>query len=262
MLSPESTVGEFLFTTVTTIAKREEEIWPRLIDPSDRDAIHDFRVEIRKLRAVLGGCASLIEKEWIGNLRSQLKVADEIISPLRNAHVLTDRFNAYPESIVSSNSALCVRLETMLSEAEETFQNKLNSQQFTAFLAIIDLTKGVSIPALNPDEHIYKHLKKFNKQQWNSLTRKILNTKNHQLHQIRIKAKKVRYLAEASLPVMGHHIEKEAKMAKQIQTLLGEFQDSAMMTQLATNPYLLEIEKGEIERIEITWEQLAHKVLN
>ena len=262
MLSPESTVGEFLFTTVNTIAKREEEIWPRLIDPSDRDAIHDCRVEIRKLRAVLGGCTSLIEKEWIRNLRSQLKAADEIISPLRNAHVLTDRFNGYPESIVNSNFALCVRLEKMLSEAEATFQNKLNSQQFTAFLAIIDLTKGGSIPALNPDELVFKHLKKFNKQQWNSLTRKILNTKKHQLHQSRIKAKKVRYLAEASIPILGERIEKQARLANQIQTLLGDLQDSTMMTQIATSPYLLEIERREVERIEITWEQLARKVLN
>ena len=262
MLSPESTVSEFLFTSVTSMAKREKEILPRLVDPTDRDAIHDFRVEIRKLRSVLGSCSSLFEKEWIGNLRSQLKAMDEIISPVRDAQVLIDRFNDYPESIVSSNFALRVRLEKMLGEAEATFKNHLNSQQFTSFFEMIDFAESSSIPILMSDELIYKHLKKFNKEQWKSLTRKILDSKNHQLHQIRIKAKKVRYLAEASIPVLGNRIEKQAILANQIQNLLGELQDSTMMTQIATSPYLLEIERREVERIEITWEQLARKVLN
>ena len=262
MLSPESTVAEFLLVTVTKMANREKEILPRLDDPSDRDAIHDFRVEIRKLRSVLGSCSSLIETEWLSNFRSQLKTMDEIISPVRDAHVLLDRFNSYPESIVSSNYALCVRLETMASEAEANFKNNLNSQQFTAFLATIDLADSESIPIPKADEPIYKYLKEFNKEQWKSMTRKIRNSKEHQFHQIRIKSKKVRYLAEASIPILGNRLEKHAVLANQIQILLGELQDSTMMTQIATSPYLLEIERREVERIEITWEQLARKVLN
>ena len=262
MVSPESTVGEFLFTTITGMAERGKEIFPRLANSGDRDAIHDFRVEIRKLRSILGSCSPLMEKRWLRNLRSQLKAADEIISPLRDAHVLIDRFNSYPESIVSNNFALFVRLETLLGEAEAIFHSNLNSQEFTAFLAILDLADSGSIPTPKADELAYKHLKKFNKEQWNSLTRKILNSKDHQFHQIRIKSKKVRYLAEASIPILGERIEKQARFANQIQTLLGELQDSTMMTQLASSPYLLEIERREVERIEITWEQLARKVLN
>ena len=262
MLSPESTIGEFLFTTITGMAERGKEIFPRLAGSGDRDAIHDFRVEIRKLRSILGSCSPLIEKKWLRNLRSQLKAADEIISPIRDAHVLIDRFNSYPESVISSNYALCIRLETMLSEAEVTFQQNLISQHFASTLEILDLADSGFIPAQKADELIYKDLKRFNKEQWKSLTRKIQNSKAHQFHQIRIKSKKVRYLAEASIPVLGEGIGKQAHLANQIQTLLGELQDSTMMTHMASSPYLLEIERREVERIEITWEQLARKVLN
>ena len=150
----------------------------------------------------------------------------------------------------------------MASEAEANFKNNLNSQQFTAFLATIDPADSESIPIPKADEPIYKYLKEFNKEQWKSMTRKIRNLKEHQFHQIRIKSKKVRYLAEASIPILGNRLEKHAVLANQIQILLGELQDSTMMTQIATSPYLLEIERREVERIEITWEQLARKVLN
>lgn len=262
MLSSESTVGEFMFTTVTNMAKRETQILPRLTEIQDASAVHDFRVEIRKLRSIFGSCSPLFETKWLKSFRSELKAIDNMISPLRDAHVLFDRFNNYPDTLTSNNYALFVTLESVLNEAHIAFQTDVHSQQFNAFLSDVELTNPKEIPTLKSNDSIHEYLAEFNREQWKSLKTKVRKAKPHQLHQVRIKAKKVRYLAEACVPVLGQKIERRAHIANKIQTLLGELQDSRMMIGVASTPDILEHEKREIDRIEITWEQLAHKVLS
>ena len=262
MISSESTVSEFIFTTIANMANREAQILPRLADLEDATAIHDFRVEIRKLRSILGSCSPLVKPRWLKNFRSELKAIDKMISPLRDAHVLFDRFNSYPDTITSNNYALYLALESGLHGANATFQTQVHSLQFNAFLTNIELTDSKAIPTLKSNEPIISFLEQFNQEQWKSLRKKVHDSKTHQLHQVRIKAKKVRYIAEASIPVMGQKIEKQAHFANKIQTLLGELQDARMMIELASTSDILNFEKREIERIETMWEQLAHKVLN
>ena len=259
MLNRKSTVGEFLFSTVSNMAKRELEIVPRLSDPSDRAAVHDFRVEIRRLRSILGSCETLLETEWFNNFRSQLKAIDEVISPVRNAQVLFDRFNNYPDVIVNNNEALYVSLQTMVSEAEATFTTKSQTPEFKEFLRVIKPADSGAIAVLDPDESIYKFLKSKNKEQWKSLRRAALKAHPNELHRVRIKAKKVRYLGEASIPILGSRIQGRAQTAQRIQTLLGELQDSTMMSELVTSADILEYEKEQVKQIRSEWSELVRR---
>jgi CHAD domain-containing protein len=46
------------------------------------------------------------------------------------------------------------------------------------------------------------------------------------LHQVRIRAKRLRYAAETSMPVIGNPAERTAKAAESLQDTLGELRDS------------------------------------
>ena len=261
MPSSQSTVNEFIFATVTNMANREAALLPRLADPDDASAVHDFRVEIRKLRSILGSCSPLIKSNWLKRFRSQLKEIDTQISPLRDAHVIFNRFNGYPDSVTSNNYALYVALESRLNQAQIAFQAHVHSTEFNTFLTNIDLANPKEIHTKKSEELVYAYLEKFNRDQWRSLKTKVRNSKTLELHKVRIKAKKVRYLAEASIPVLGQKMEKRAHIANQIQTLLGELQDSKMMIEIASTSDILKLEKHELERIGKSWERLNRKVL-
>ena len=261
MPSSQSTVNDFMFATVTNIANREAMLLSRLADPEDASAVHEFRVEIRKLRSILGSCSPLIKPNWLKRFRSQLKEIDTQISPLRDAHVLFNRFNGYPDTITSNNYALYVALESKRNQAQIAFQAHVHSIEFNTFLTNIDFANPKEIHTKKSEEFVYVYLEKFNRDQWKSLKTKVRTSKTPELHKVRIKAKKVRYLAEASIPVLGQKIEKRAHIANQIQTLLGELQDSKMMIELASTSDILELEEREIERIEKSWERLKRKVL-
>jgi CHAD domain-containing protein len=49
-----------------------------------------------------------------------------------------------------------------------------------------------------------------------------------ELHQVRIRAKRVRYAAEALVPVFGKPARRFAGRAAELQTVLGEHQDAVM----------------------------------
>src|SRR5205814_1521028 len=55
--------------------------------------------------------------------------------------------------------------------------------------------------------------------------------RDHQLHRIRITAKRLRYIAEAVTPVAGSDAKALAKVAEQIQETLGNHQDAVVQRQ-------------------------------
>jgi CHAD domain-containing protein len=54
---------------------------------------------------------------------------------------------------------------------------------------------------------------------------------DEQLHQVRIRAKHLRYAAEAAEPVIGKPARNSAKAAEKVQILLGSHQDSVVAEQ-------------------------------
>ena len=52
-----------------------------------------------------------------------------------------------------------------------------------------------------------------------------------QLHGIRIKAKQLRYAAEAAAPIIGRAARRTAKAAEQVQTVLGDHHDAVAAEQ-------------------------------
>ena len=65
---------------------------------------------------------------------------------------------------------------------------------------------------------------------WHALRRQVRKSghdaSDERLHRIRIKAKQLRYAAEAATPVMGKAARRTARAAEDLQTLLGEHHDA------------------------------------
>jgi CHAD domain-containing protein len=65
---------------------------------------------------------------------------------------------------------------------------------------------------------------------WGAVQRQVRRAGSHptpaQLHRIRIKAKQLRYAAEAATPVSGKPARRMASAAKRVQTVLGQHHDA------------------------------------
>ena len=259
MLTRHSKVSEFIHTTLTGMGKRELGLLPQLKESKQPDLVHDFRVEIRRLRSVLGSCSPLVDQDWLVPYRQQLKVVDEMISPLRNAQVLLNRFRKYPAPLLESNAGFEASLEMTLREREAKFQLDMQSQEFVKWIESLNIENLQRVPTLNPENEVHGSLKAFNKEQWKSLSKSARDSTPDSLHKVRIKAKKVRYLAGASIPVLGDKMEKHEQDASQIQQLLGELQDSRMMIDLVDSGEICEFEKRESKRLVREWRILARE---
>jgi CHAD domain-containing protein len=83
---------------------------------------------------------------------------------------------------------------------------------------------------LHPDHSAQQVLPKLVRRPWRKLRRTVRGVGAHptdrQLHQIRIRAKRLRYAAEAAAPVVGKPARRMATAVEALQTVLGDHHDA------------------------------------
>ena len=209
------------------------------------------------MRSVLKSCLTLVDSTWGNNYLDELKWVDEVISPVRNAQVLLNRFNTYPKPLMIENSQLGNDLRHELKNSQEKLALELISPTFQQFLSYQNFETRESIPCLHSTEPVIHYLKEFNRAAWKSLSKAIAKADDDHLHKVRIKAKETKYLAEASIPVIGKTLKDNGKIAGNIQSALGYLQDSLMMTAATTSVEILEYEKKERKQIKSDWRKFV-----
>lgn len=259
MLNSHTTVSEFIFTSVSAMSTRNYSLLSPSPDLEDVKGIHDFRVDIRRMKSVLKSCLTLLDQTWGDNYLNELRWVDEVISPIRNAQVLLDRFDAYSEPLRIRNKEILDSLRKDLVDCQSKLQLELNSLTFQQFLSYQNFEIKESIPTIHSNEPVNRYLKKFNTAAWRSLSKVAVKEGDDQLHKVRIKAKEVKYLAEASLPILGKSLKEQAKIASKVQISLGCLQDSLMMTAVVSSPEILKYEEKEQKQIKNDWHRFVKR---
>jgi len=88
-------------------------------------------------------------------------------------------------------------------------------------------------------DHDWKRMRKAVRRAENAKT---TTEQDHELHEVRKAAKRIRYAAESAVPVLGDEAKELASRAEEVQEVLGEFQDSVVsrdfLRQLAIQVHL------------------------
>jgi CHAD domain-containing protein len=179
----------------------------------------------------------VLEPSWAASLRDALRWLADDLGAVRDAEVLRDRIRSreplLPESDRRSLEDLLETLEDTRDEARERLLEGMRSPRYVSLLE--DLVVAVREPrvleeiaderaatALLPTlDAPWKHLK-------SALDRASEDPSDASLHGARIRAKRVRYAAEAVTPVFGKRAANLAKAAADLQEVLGEHQDSVV----------------------------------
>jgi CHAD domain-containing protein len=189
---------------------------------ADAEALHDFRVAVRRSRAVLRVTRPLFDREWVATLRAELKWLGGELAPLRDldvllAHLREDRDRGFAP-VVKALTAERRAARTRLTKA-------LSSERYFALLD--ELASAADHPPVRSTD---LELRKAAAREFRRLRRKVsaLGSRptDEALHRARIAAKRARYAAELAGPVTGKRARKFVAAAKAFQDVTGAHQDA------------------------------------
>ena len=232
MSHPHEPVGEWWRDQVVALHR-----WGRLVLRDEDDSVHQMRVTVRRLRSILSTYRPLLDTEQTEPLRAELKWLGALLGDVRDAEVLRSRLRRWaakhgpgPTGVDALRAALAERQ----AQGRARLLPELDGDRYCALIAAP--ADGLPWSGAGPGK---KALRKRLRRSWRRLAAAAdaaANTEDaeerrRQLHEVRKRAKRVRYAAESSREVFGKDAERLAKAAKSIQSTLGDLNDAAVMIQ-------------------------------
>jgi CHAD domain-containing protein/CYTH domain-containing protein len=211
----------------------------RLANPADIEALHDFRVALRRTRAVVRSLASLLPKQVSRKMRRRLTNLQRATGPIRDAEVaIAWLVQIRPESPPEVQRGIDYLIQTFDEErrsgitAEEVERHfskdkvKLTKRVARMRVAVDLLDRRVIVTTFGQalDEAVRRALDDLSE----LLTRVAGPQEAKRMHRARIAGKRLRYLLE---PIRHLEPAAEAVLArmKGLQDLLGEINDAHVL---------------------------------
>jgi CHAD domain-containing protein len=200
---------------------------PLIRTGQDPDAVHDFRVALRRSRSVLRTTRELFDEEWLDELRTQLRWLGGELGALRDLDVLLETLR---EDVDPESTGVVRLLETERRRARKRALKALSSERY---LSVLDrLGAAVEAPPTRASE---LSLERAAAREFAKLRRagKRLerNPSDADIHRARIRAKRARYAAELVVPSVGAKPRRFIAEAKRFQDVVGGHQDAVTATE-------------------------------
>jgi CHAD domain-containing protein/uncharacterized protein YjbK len=246
-LGPKSTMADVVGASIQAGFGRilDNEYFLRAAeDDPPPEAIHQTRVATRRLRSDLQTFKSLLDPLWVRHTRSDLKWLGDVLGLVRDVDVLGPHLDLSSSPATGDTNGVAdlrLQLRHQRSAGAEKVADALQSERY--FLLLDKLHAATERPAFRftgsnrhqripPSWRASKALPKLVERPWKKL-RKEGRRAGHQpsdaqLHGIRIRAKRLRYAAEAAEPVVGKPARRVAAAAEALQTQLGEHHDAVI----------------------------------
>ena len=205
-------------------------------DPGTRlggeiEDLHQMRVAIRRLRALLRAAGPLLNPEWSEPLRAELAWVGGLLGPARDLDVQAAYFQAEAATLKSRDRRPLERFIEQLRREREVAQRALvEGLRSPRYMELVEaLTRAMrSLPVVASDQtlsHIaarqFRKLRKAMKQIRRSPT-------DSELHRIRIRTKRARYASELAETSAGKSAARFVEQARKFQDLLGIHQDAVL----------------------------------
>ncbi len=202
------------------------------------DAVHQMRVACRRLRSDLRTFGPLVDPDWAGGLRDELKWLADSLRAARDLEVLRERIAAAARAdpLAPLDAGAVARIDAVLAERERhalaEVEVALAAPRYAALLERV--VEAARYPALTDDAALpaAQALTPLVAKAWRKLERAARKLEpgapDDDWHEVRIKAKRARYAAEAAAPALGSAPQRLGSAASSLQDLLGDHQDAVV----------------------------------
>ena len=207
------------------------------------DGVHQMRVAARRLRSALKTFRPLVDPDWAGALRDELKWVADSLGGARDAEVLLARLlndlDALPPHLIVGPVRAKIEASVGGDLASGTAA-ALETLRSDRYLALVDrLVAAAWDPMTTPlaESSTGSVLPDLVSSSWDRLAKGAARVRrrdatNEDWHSTRIAAKQARYSAESVAPIFGKAAKTLARQAESVQELLGEHQDAVVAAEV------------------------------
>ncbi len=198
---------------------------------SNPEELHQMRVAVRRLRALLRATKPIQAGSWSAPLADDLGWLAGALGPVRDADVLLERFRARGAALSPGLQEPFARALRPIEQGRENDRADLSrALDSTRYLLLLDRLEQAAIGALCDDDS--PTLDQLARKEFKRLKRRVNrlgdDPSDNELHAVRIAGKRARYAAELAAPTLARDATKFVRSAKRLQDLLGEHQDGCI----------------------------------
>jgi len=200
----------------------------------DPEHLHEMRVAVRRLRAILRASRALFDPAWVDRLRDELDWLGDGLGLVRDLDVLhaylRPRLAALEGAEHRAGQRVLRRLSADRTRARADLNRALDSARYPRILEQLETflsrppasESDVSLPDVAATE--WKRLRK-------AVQKLPGRPSTDELHAVRIKVKRARYAAELARAAAGERGTRFIHQAKKLQDILGDLQDAVVIEQ-------------------------------
>ena len=204
-------------------------------DPKNVEALHQFRIHMRKLRALLQEFERFFDPKWLKKHKKLLARLMEKTNEKRDNDVALTDINLFQEQLSTKRKKILDIWRSSLYKKEKKLEKKL-------ILLIQGTSLSTELTALSQHTNIYSIYQESAKQPLILVAITVIDQRIQEIiakgkylkedsqkkayHKLRIQFKKLRYLFELLSPIIPQeNLEDVLSHLKKIQTILGEIND-------------------------------------
>lgn len=197
----------------------------------DPEELHDQRVAVRRLRALLRAGRPMLDRAWADGLRSSLRPAGEALAEVRDLDVLVADLEHRASELEDAERAGATDILDLLHVRREQAQADLLMQLSDAwYVSLLNRVQmATDEPRITGCVSPSKVLLKEHKRARKRARRAPAGTASAaQLHELRKAVKHARYAAELAAATGTKGASRYVNQAKKVQDILGSHQDAVV----------------------------------
>jgi CHAD domain-containing protein len=232
--SARDLIADYLSEQCTVIIDSEAQL------RAGENVVHAVRVAVRRMRSTIRVFAEFFEPSEAAHLEEGLVWWAGLLGEVRDMDILAQRQAALLDELPGElilgpvASTIQVELAAQRKQAADAMTEALDTERYRKLIGLIHrwrsdppFTSAVNAPADAIDPLIKKAKRKVNKRLTSAAAARLAGEPSEELfHRARKASKRHRYAVEAALPVWGSKADKIISQRKDLQDLLGNYQDS------------------------------------
>ena len=232
--SARDLIADYLSEQCTVIIDSEAQL------RAGENVVHAVRVAVRRMRSTIRVFAEFFERSEAAHLEEGLVWWAGLLGEVRDMDILAQRQAALLDQLPGElilgpvASTIQVELAAQRKQAADAMTEALNSERYRKLIGLIHrwrsdppFTSAADAPTDAIDPLIKKAKRKVNRRLTSAAAARLAGKPSDELfHRARKASKRHRYAVEAALPVWGSKADKIISQRKDLQDLLGNYQDS------------------------------------